>query len=206
MISGLLSAQSGIVYSAMALLAPGSSQIALGKDVRGAVVLGADLLTITAYLNTKGQINSTKDSYKKYAVVYAGVSGSHDEHYYQRLQDYFSSDDFNTYQEMQARNYFLIYNYDPLAFEEYMAQNTYSGDESWMWQSSSAWKKYKQHRRDHQKAKMNGNLFLGVLLLNRAFSVIDTAFIRKNLSEKTGSITLFPTSDNGFEVQYSIRF
>ncbi|MDZ4121134.1 MAG: hypothetical protein U1C33_01840, partial [Candidatus Cloacimonadaceae bacterium] len=175
-----LAAQNKIAYVAASSIFPGSGEILMGKETRGAVLLGIDILSIAGFVNSSNQMDKLSKSYKQYAHSYAGVGFGNSDQYYQRIQNYISSDEFNTLQEMLARNYYLIYNYDPESFAAYMEANTYTGDETWQWDSTQHWKQYKSLRRDHQKAKMNNNLLLGVLILNRVVSVIDVLFINSS--------------------------
>jgi hypothetical protein len=56
-------------------------------------------------------------------------------------------------------------------------------------------------RRKHQRTKINHNLALGVMLLNRAISVVDTALLSRNMQVYA--------STNGVDsllLNYSVRF
>ncbi len=194
-----------IAYVGMSALLPGSGEMMLGKPVRGGILMGADLVTIAAYLGTGRQMDDLTRSYKQYAYVYAGAPNTGSDQYYQHIQQYSSSAAFNEYQEMMARNYFMIYYYDPAGYEDYIQDNTYSEDEAWEWQNSEYHKHYKQLRNSRQKAKMYNNLCLGVLLLNRAVSMIDTAFISKGSRNET-PVFFTPTGDLGLMLNYRLEF
>ncbi len=205
-LSANLVAKNKLPYIGMSLIIPGSGEIVLGKTNRGATILAWDIVNIAGFINSQNEMVSLSKSYKQYAASYAGVLPGQNDHYYQRLQDYFSSSDFNTIQELLARNYYLIYNYDPESYEQYVAANTYTGDETWQWDSNEHWKKYKVIRRDHQKAKMNSNLFLGVLILNRVASALDVSFIKVNNDKLLGSVYFEPTKHDGIMLNYQLEF
>ncbi len=194
-----------IAYVGMSALLPGSGELMLGRPTRGGIMLGADLITIAAFMGTGQQVDDLTRSYKQYANLYAGAPRVEDDLYYQHIQQYVSSASFNEYQEMMARNYFLIYYYDPAGYEEYVLANTYAADEAWSWQSSVHHKHYKKLRSNRQKAKMYNNLCLGVLILNRAVSMIDTAFISKGSRDST-PVFFTPTGDLGLMLNYQLEF
>lgn len=189
----------------MSALLPGSGEIALGKNTRGAILIGADVLAFTSWWATNREKNDLIDSYKRYATVYAGIPEGMDEQYYQHIQEYISSDEFNQYQELNARNYYLIYTYDPEGYSEYMAINTYDPSEAWEWQSTQHQDHYDKLRRETQTTKMYENLSLGAVILNRVISVIDVALISRDRSQ--GHTLYFsPLQTSGLMLNYQMEF
>lgn len=197
-----LAALPKIIYSATSAILPGTGELALGKTTQGAIMLGADILVWSSFFALEKEKDNLTDTYKQYAVVYAGAKSGMPESYYQNLQNYISSDDFNRYEELFARNYYLIYAYNPEGYEEYILANTYSDEESWSWQNQTYQDHYKKLRRRTQKAKIYQNLSIGALVLNRVVSVIDVSLINKKTNRPL-SIYFTPTSNNGlmFNVQ-----
>jgi len=192
-----------IAYSAASLALPGSGELLLGERTRGGILLGADLLSIYAFSKTGTEINRQRDTYKQYALLYAGVPLNMPQNHYQAIQNYPSSDYYNDIQEMMARNYYLIYNYDPAAYEDYLSRNTYQGNEAWNWQTDAAWQEYKNQRVRHQRTKMSHNLALGIMLFNRVFSSIDSALLS---GKKHGTVYLSPMGQEGAMLNYRIDF
>ncbi|MDY0111843.1 MAG: hypothetical protein RBR57_02860 [Candidatus Syntrophosphaera sp.] len=197
-----LAALPKLSYSAASAILPGTGELALGKTTRGAIMLSTDILVWTSFFALEKEKDNLTDTYKQYAVVYAGAKSGMPESYYQNLQNYISSDDFNRYEELFARNYYLIYSYNPEGYEEYILANTYSDEESWSWQNQTYQDHYKKLRRRTQKAKIYQNLSIGALVLNRVVSVIDISLINKKTNRPL-SIYFTPTSNNGlmFNVQ-----
>lgn len=188
-------AKERILPIGMSLILPGSGELYLGKVNRGAALITADVISIAAYFNAESNMQSLNKSYKQFAKIHAGADTDFGDRYYQRLQEYYSSYDFNTIQELLARNYYLVYNYDPDAYELYLAANTYNTDEAWQWDSRTNWKQYKNLRKRHQQTKMDKNLFFGVLILNRVVSALDVTFLtRRNIEHK---VSVSPTEHNG---------
>ena len=197
-----LAALPKLSYSAASAILPGTGELALGKTTRGAIMLSTDILVWSSFFALEKEKDNLTDTYKQYAVVYAGARSGMPESYYQNLQNYISSDDFNRYEELFARNYYLIYSYNPEGYEEYILANTYSDEESWSWQNQTYQDHYKKLRRRTQKAKIYQNLSIGALVLNRVVSVIDVSLINKKTNRPL-SIYFTPTSNNGlmFNVQ-----
>ena len=191
------------MYPVSSLILPGTGELLLGHNTRGATLMSVDLINIYAFIATDREIEMQKKNYMKFAELYAGVPyGMPDEHY-QAVQNYPNSDYYNDIQEMMARNYYLIYNYDPESFAEYISANTYQGNEEWSWQSEEKWEEYKHLRKRHQKTKMNNQLALGLMLLNRGISIIDSSILSK---KKHGEFYLAPLPANGAMLNYQIEF
>lgn len=201
-----LAAQPRIAYVGMSTVLPGSAELVLGKTTRGGVMIAADLIAILAWTGYGNDVKDFTNGYKLYASQYAGVPVNNNDRYYQHIQQYYGSSDFNAFQEMMARNYYLIYNYDPESFAEYLANNLYTDDEGWQWQSPEHQQQFKSIRRKRQKAKMYQNLALGALILNRAVSAVDALFL-SGKSEHTQLPVFFSVSpDRALLINYSLEF
>ena len=201
LVCGLLMAQSRLTYIGMSALLPGSGELAMGKTNRGIVMIAADLLAAYSYFKTDNEIDLQRDQYRKYAYVYAGVSEDMPLNHYQYVQEYISSEDYNDYLEMIARNYYLISNYDPEGYADFLQSESFSSEEMWAWQSAAHWEKYKDMRKTHQKTKINHTLSIGLLLLNRAISVVDTAILSRNLQ-----LYARPSGMDGLMLNCELRF
>ncbi len=200
-----LSALPKIAYLGMSAALPGSGEIALGKSTRGGIMLTTDLLALTAWLATGREITNLGNSALSYAQIYAGSPEGMPESYYQGLQNYLSSDEYNQLQILEARNYYLIYNYDPAGYEAYLAANTYPDDEAWSWQSAEHQEHYRSLRFRAQTTKMYRSLSLGVMLLNRAISLIDVALISRDPDAPT-ALYFTPLREGGLMLNYRLEF
>lgn len=196
-----LAAQPKLAYIGMSALVPGSGEIARGYSSRGAVLLASDLLALSAYFKTGSVIKEQERAFMDYARHYAANDPLYPRLYYQAMQNYFSSDEYNKYQEMLARNYFLIYNNDPEGYAAYMASHQFSEAESWKWESQKHWETYKNLRRKHQKNQINQTLALGIMLFNRAVSVLDNAILKS-----PGQLQAAPFGKDGLSLGYEINF
>lgn len=192
-----------IVYPLSSFLLPGSGELLLGNNIRGTALVGIDVVNLYAFYATNREIDLQKKNFMKFAELYAGVPYGMPSNHYQAVQNYPSSSYYNDIQEMMARNYYLIYDYDPQSYTDYISANTFQGNEEWNWQSTEKWNEYKSIRRRHQKAKMNNQLCLGFLLFNRCFSVIETSILS---SKDVGNLYLAPSSSEGAMLHYQIEF
>lgn len=196
-----LNAQNRKLLMGMSALLPGSGEIAMGNTNRGVVLLSSELIAGYTFFKTNKDMSLQKDQYMRYANLYAGVPMDMPAVHYQAIQNYISSEEYNDLQEMSARNYFLIYKYDPDAFAEYVEAHTYSGDETWEWRSKEHWSEYKAIRRKHQYSRINHNLALGVMLLNRGISLIETALLSREIN-----VSAKPFGADGMTLSYELRF
>lgn len=200
-ISFSLAAESKLPYMAMSAVLPGSGEIARGYSNRGAVLMAADFLAISAFLKTGSQIKDQERAYQDYAHKYAVGNPDYPYNYYQAMQNYYSSDEYNDFQEMLARNYYLIYYNDPEGYAEYMATHYFTEDEAWQWQSQKHWEQYKSLRRKHQKNQINHTMAMGIMLFNRVVSVLDNAIIKG-----PGRLQAAPYGADGLSLGYEINF
>lgn len=192
-------------YSALSAALPGSGELLLGQTQRGIALLSADILVWSFYFQSTGEMRDLQRTYKHYALQYAGVPLDRDNRYYQVIQNYMSSDDFNQLQELQARNYFILLLNNPQAFQDYIDNNTYTGEFVWQWENIQNWHHYKSLRRKHQITKMNNQIFLGLLILNRLVSVIDVNLVY-NRNKLQGSLYFSAKSTDRVMLNYQIKY
>ncbi len=195
-----------ITYPAMSALVPGSAELLLGKHTRGGVMLGADLVALFAWSSYKQDVKDYTNRSKRYANIYAGTGLDIPDWQYQDMQSYLSSDDFNDYQEMRARNYYLIYTYDPDGYAEYLSRNLYTDEEAWHWQSAEHQKEFRNLRRKKQRSAQYQSLALGALLLNRAISTVDALFLSKRPSSKPPAMHIGFNEDKTMMLHYTLEF
>nr|MDK2850535.1 hypothetical protein [Candidatus Cloacimonadota bacterium] len=196
-----LNAKSKLAYMGLSVLVPGSGELAIGRTNRGLALLSVEILAEYGFFKTDSDMDLQEDSYKRYANIYAGVPIGMPNNHYQVVQNYISSEEYNEFQDMQARNYFYIYQNDEQAYLDYLAANTYTGNESWEWQSEMHFREYREMRRKYQKIKINHNLSLGIMLLNRAISLVDMALITRDMK-----VYAAPMGLDGMTINYQVRF
>ena len=200
-----LAATPRIAYVGASLILPGSGELLMDHTTRGATLMGIDLISIYAFFSTQREIDLQRQNYMRFAEVYAGVPYGKPRNHYQDIQEFPSSDYYNEIQELILRNYYLISEFNPEAYNQAMSELIYYGDDTWNWQSDKKWQEYKDMRTRHQRTKMSHNLALGVMLLNRTVSAIDSAILSGKIN-RYGTLYFSPSETNGLMVNYQIDF
>ncbi len=209
----LLTAQEKVsTLKAMALSAilPGGGDIFMGNYQKGAAFISAEVLIWFAYFRLEQERDWAVDSYQDYASAYAEVPRGQDDSYYQRIQNYYSSDDYNEEVIRDARNYYLIYSNDQDAYQEYLDRYLIVEEEAWKWESQSNWREYKRRRTRKQDMEIYANFALGAALLNRVVSIIATAGSARKYNHELQmlkNVSIEPDLRNkGIRLNYAIHF
>jgi hypothetical protein len=203
-----LSAKSVKKGMLMSALLPGSGEIYAGNLGRGIFFITADLAILFQVNRYGSQASMFEENFKQYAYTTAGIPKDRSDSYYELIHNWQSSDEYNAYYEMVARNYFLLMNYDPEGYNEYISTHYYGGEDAWKWQQRQEWIKYKYIRRDRNAMIMNRKLAIGAAIANRVISVIDAAYLVNsgNKRYKT-SFNVVPSPDyNGAIINCSLEF
>ncbi len=150
----------------------------------------------------RSQLNNSK----LFARRYAGASLSEDDRYYEALEKYDNSDEYNEDILREARDRYpdSMENAAELR-NEYLREYGYFGDESWDWEPDSL-RIYDYHtiRTKAREALQRASFVLGALLANRVISLIDCALFTedKRFSKRMG---FFPTI-NKPGITFVLRF
>lgn len=189
---------------------PGLGELYLKEYNKAVFFFGAEAAIIFSYLRLKSETDWAIDSYMQFAYAKTDVPKNSDDSYYQIIQDYISSDNYNESIIRDARNYFLIYMNDPLAYEEYLEKYLVPEDMEWNWQNNTNWLKYKELRRDKQDLELYAKFTFAAAILNRIVSVIDTAISAKKINKtgkSYGELSFNPDWDKkGIKVNYEFHF
>jgi len=195
----------------LSLLIPGTGEIYAKSYNRGAIFLGTELLTYFSYFQLKKELDWAVDDYKNFAGQYAGIEAqNYPDEFYQKIQDWDSSERYNDVVFRDARNFYLIYSNDREAYDEYLRNNLYTGDNVWEWNSTGNWRKYRGLRQHKQDIEIYTKFVVGAALITRLISVIDAAGAarRYNRNQKDlGHIRVIPEiAKKGLMVQYEYKF
>ncbi len=189
---------------------PGMGELYTDNYSRAATFLVLEAATWFAYFRLKSERQWALNSYKDFAHSIAGVPKDSKDWYYQLLQDYPSSENYNESIIRDARNYYLIYLNDPVAYEEYLNKYLIPEDKTWDWENNRNWYKFRDLRRDKQNMEIYMKFAFAAAVINRFVSVIDSAVMAKrfNKSQKNlGTLQIYPDLVNvGFKVNYEIKF
>jgi len=163
----------------MSAVLPGTGEIYAGNLSRGVFFITTDLLIMFNANRYSNEIKWLQNSYKQFALSKAGVPQNRDSQYYNLIQRWYSSDEYNAAVELYYRNQGMYDANDPNLYNDSIEYYRIEGDYTWQWQSVSDWTHYKYIRRDKQTMVMSQKLAIGAAIANRVISVLDAAFITK---------------------------
>ncbi|MCD6176968.1 MAG: hypothetical protein J7K29_03935, partial [Candidatus Cloacimonetes bacterium] len=130
--------------------------------------------------------------------------------YYQLIQNYTSSEEYNDDIIRDARNYFIIYNSDPEGYEEYLETYLIPEESSWHWDNNSEWSEYIKLRLKKQDYEIYSNFAFAAAILNRIISIIDSAMEVKKFNRSRqylGKLSVQPDwNKKGMNINYEYRF
>ena len=121
-----------------------------------------------------------ENSARVFAIEHSGANPTRrDDKYFDNLEDFFSSDDYNLEVE---RNASLFYPDDPPEQQEYIQENGYFGDDAWQWDTLSNKSYYWERRRSARENHRRASFMTGFAIINRIVSVIDVFVFSKTKS------------------------
>ncbi|MDP8202837.1 MAG: hypothetical protein P9M11_11960 [Candidatus Tenebribacter burtonii] len=202
-----LSVKKAMLYSA---LVPGLGEVYTQNYSKGAFFIAAETAIIFSYFRMQSERDWAINSYKQYAFSIVGVSKDMDDAYYQLIQNYMSSEEYNDDIIRDARNYFLIYNTDPEGYEEYLETYLIPEVNSWHWDNINEWSEYTKLRLKKQDYEIYSNFAFAAAILNRIISVIDSAMEVKKFNRSgqyLGKLSVQPDwNKKGMNINYEYRF
>ncbi len=116
-------------------------------------------------------------SSRAFAIRHSGANPAHqDDRYFDALEDYNSSSDYNLLVERDA-SYF--YPNDPGRQQQYIEDHGYFGDDTWEWDDFSNRIYYWERRRTARENHRRASFMPGFAIINRIISVIDVVVFSK---------------------------
>lgn len=205
-----VSVPKAMLFSAVA---PGLGEVYCHNYTKGAIFFFTETAIIFSYFRLQNERNWAINSYKQYANSVVGTPINMEDSYYQLIQDYASSEEYNDNIIRDARNYFLIYNNDPEGYNAYLEANLIPDDNSWHWNNDDEWYDYIDLRLKKQDFEIFANFAVAAAILNRIVSVIDSAMEAKKIkrSERSqndlGKFSISPDWEKkGIKLNYEYRF
>ncbi|MBN2460326.1 MAG: hypothetical protein JXB60_01865 [Candidatus Cloacimonetes bacterium] len=196
-----------VLFSA---LIPGTGELYTRQYTKAGIFLCAELTIILSYFRLHQETNWAIRSYEQYAYTKAGVSLHSPENLYQLIQNYFNSDIYNQGVELYARNRYLIWDYNPQAYQEYLDMYLIGEDQAWDWQTENYWNKYRDMRSDKQDLEIYTKFTFAAAILNRLISIIDTLISTRKINrseEYYGKLSIQPDwIKRGMVINYEYRF
>ncbi len=167
----------------MSMVLPGWGEMYTGNDGRGRAFMAAEGAIWVGYASFGIQGSMREEDYKEFALVFAGVSQGATNEYYQDIADYIRSegeDSFNEAIRSEARS---LYPDDLDAQNAYFQQHGYFGDTGWSWESRARFSEYLGLRHSASLSRKNAFHMLGLAVLNRAISGIDSAWMARRYNQ-----------------------
>ena len=156
------------------LTVPGWGQATLGHRTAAAVFGVAEAGIWTAFTSFRIQQQMRRESYERTAMVLGGISlEGRDEEFRRLLGNYLSSDDYNQY--VVYRDAANLYYDDPAAYRAYIEAHVLRGADTWAWNDVSSLLRYRDQRKNAQKAEKRANTALILAFANRLVSALHAA-------------------------------
>ncbi|MCF7792623.1 MAG: hypothetical protein K9N09_00880 [Candidatus Cloacimonetes bacterium] len=189
---------------------PGMGEMYSKNYNRAATFLAVEAATWFAYFRLKSERQWALNSYKDFASSITETPKDSPDWYYQLLQDYPDSETYNADIIRDARNYYLIYQNDPVAYEEYLEQYLVPEESAWDWENNRNWYKFRDLRRDKQNMEIYMKFAFAAAIVNRFISVVDSAILTRRFNKEQkniGSLQVYPDLANmGLKLKYEIKF
>ena len=192
------------------LTVPGWGQATLGHKTSATVFFVADLAIWTSFAAFQVQSEMRTETYERTAQIFAGIDLSNrDEEYRRTVGSYISSEEYN--QLVVYRDAANLYYDDPVAYREYIAQNSIGGENAWAWDSDENFLRFGSQRKDAQRADIRANTALAAAVVNRLLSALHAARIHGRPSSKAAAweVRLAPRPELGegaLAIQVHTRF
>ena len=170
--------KSKVLAALMSFAVPGTGELYAKNTASGMASIASETLLWLGYFGFLQQAKWAENDYKKYALAYSDTHVTEaDDLYYTLLQDYFSSEEYNNYVYLYARNaLYGFYNFEePWTQEDYnqfLEDYLYVGDEAWDWGSTDVWYRYGELRREKNKYNIISKFTIAGMLVNRLVSMV----------------------------------
>jgi len=191
---------------------PGLGQFYTKNYTKGAIFFITDVSIWLSISRLGYESDLAVDRYKTYAMNVGGVEAVPSNEYYQTIQKYQSSDEYNMNVERYARDLYLIINNDPVGYENYLAANLVPENYTWNWKNSKNLSKYQELRREKQDLEIYSNFAVAALIINRVVSMIDAARSTRKINltmndRNYGKLKIQPDwTKVGMKVCYEYKF
>lgn len=115
-----------------------------------------------------------RDTYELSARLHAGIDLSgRDEEYRRIVGGFLSSDEYNLY--VVYRDAANLHYDDPAQMRAYIAEHELKGSDAWHWGTLGDLLRYRDQRKDSQRAQQRANTAMAVAIVNRFVSALHAA-------------------------------
>jgi hypothetical protein len=156
------------------LTVPGWGQASLGRRTSATVFAIAEAGVWGSFTAFRIQEQLRRRAYENTARLFAGIDLSERDEEFRRVVGSFpSSEDYNRLVVMRdAANLF----YDkPEEYRAYIAEHELKGADAWAWDSEKHYLRYREERKNTQRAALRANAVLALAIANRLVSAIHAA-------------------------------
>ncbi len=156
------------------LTVPGWGQATLGRNGAARVFLLVEAGVWATFAAFQIQEQMRRDTYELSARLHAGIDLSgRDEEYRRIVGGFLSSDDYNLY--VVYRDAANLHYDDPAQMRAYIAEHELKGSDVWHWGSVDDLLRYRDQRKDSQRAQQRANTAMAVAIVNRFVSALHAA-------------------------------
>lgn len=155
------------------LMVPGLGDFYAGNRGTGKLLLGTEIAIWLGYLGFQYYGNIQTDAFMLFAHENAGANqGRKDEVYFDAVEVYRSSSEYNSYVYEDAR---LLYPDDPERQNEYVQDNGYFGLDAWEWQEQTKFREYRKMRIATRETYQRAVFMAGFAILNRLVAAVTSS-------------------------------
>jgi len=155
------------------IMVPGWGDIYAGNKGTGKLLLGAEIAIWFAYFGFQYYGNIQKKDYMQYAHSNANSNlARKNEEYYDAVEVYRTSDDYNTYIREEARD---LYPDNPELQNKYFEENGYFGENEWQWNANESFMKYRHLRVTARETFQKAVFMTGFAILNRFCAAVTSS-------------------------------
>ncbi len=203
------SVKKAVLFSA---ILPGMGQIYTQNYGKAGAFLVTDISVWLGFTRLQYEKDLAIDKYEIYAETVGGVENIPSNAYYQTIQRYQSSEEYNNNVERYARDMYLIFGNDPVGYEKYLADYRIPSEYAWDWQNVRNLNNYRVLRSNKQDLEIYANFAVAAAIINRVISVIDVAKSTRKLNleiaeKELGQLKIQPDwAKLGMRVNYEIKF
>lgn len=182
------------------LLLPGTGELLRGYPLKGEIFLWADGLAIAGAAGFGWDAASKKSAATGMAMMFAGANPvNRSSTYLVAMEGFMSSDDYNLAVSRDARR---LYPDDLEAQQQYIAENSYIGDDAWMWSSDSLREAYLDYRAGMRRAQQTSQAFLGLMVFTRLVSMLDVTLFSPPRQQGLGLVPSYEDNRPGLQLIY----
>ena len=153
------------------ILVPGLGQVIKGDRSKAQTFFVVEGAIWVSYFGFNYWGKRLDGSARAFAIDHSGANAARrDDAYFDALEDYLSSEEYNLVVERQAS---LYYPNDPTQQQSYIEANSYVDEDEWMWDSLASRSHYWEKRREARENRRRASFMPGFAIINRIVSVVD---------------------------------